>query len=91
MAMSANKEMLRVLQNVNARIRFVRWTDIDRDNRSSTQIEHRAILVAVKERDADEAARVLQKHIDRRLDQINASIRESFAQIYMPSTDTEGD
>ncbi|MGE8944053.1 GntR family transcriptional regulator [Leptospira interrogans] len=91
MAMSANKEMLRVLQNVNARIRFVRWTDIDRDNRSSTQIEHRAILLAVRERDADEAARVLQKHIDRRLDQINASIRESFAQIYMPSASTAVD
>lgn len=85
MGMSANKEMLRVLQNVNARIRFVRWIDIDRRVRTDTQAEHRAAILAVKARDEDEAARVLQKHIDRRLDQITSAIKESFAQIYMPS------
>jgi DNA-binding GntR family transcriptional regulator len=85
MDMSANKEMLRVLQNVNARIRFVRWIDIDRRVRTDTQAEHRAAILAVKARDGDEAARVLQKHIDRRLDQITSAIKESFAQIYMPS------
>ncbi|WP_163310510.1 FCD domain-containing protein, partial [Enterobacter kobei] len=51
MAMSNNAEMLRVLRNVNARIRFVRWIDMDRINRSNTQAEHRAVLMAVKARD----------------------------------------
>ena len=85
MDMSANKEMLRVLRNVNARIRFVRWIDIDRRVRTDTQAEHRAAILAVKARDEEEAVRVLQKHIDRRLDQITSAIRESVAQIYMPS------
>lgn len=91
MAMSANREMLRVLENVNARIRFVRWIDLDRGNRATTQAEHRAILLAVKERNEEEAVRVLQKHIDRRLDQITSSVRESFAQIYMPSVRSRAD
>lgn len=90
MEMSNNQEMLHVLRNVNARIRFVRWIDMDRANRSGTQGEHRAALLALKARDADEAARVLQKHIDRRLDQITAAIKESFAEIYMPSMRSAG-
>ncbi|QCI66758.1 GntR family transcriptional regulator [Phreatobacter stygius] len=83
MAMSNNAEMLRVLRNVNARIRFVRWIDMDRLNRSNTQAEHRAALLAVKARDEAACVSVLEKHIDRRLDQITSAIKEGYAQIYM--------
>src|SRR6202012_612831 len=47
MAMSDNAEMLRVLRNVNARIRFVRWIDMNGINRNTTQAEHRAVVVAL--------------------------------------------
>jgi DNA-binding GntR family transcriptional regulator len=82
-AMSDNAEMLRVLRNVNARIRFVRWIDMDRINRSKTQAEHRALLVSLKARDEAACIELLEKHIDRRLDQITAAIKEGYAQIYM--------
>jgi DNA-binding GntR family transcriptional regulator len=85
MGMSDNAEMLRVLRNVNARIRFVRWIDMDRINRTNTQAEHRAVVVALKARDEAACTSVLEKHIDRRLDTITAAIKEGYAQIYMPS------
>ena len=85
MAMSDNAEMLRVLRNVNARIRFVRWIDMNGINRNTTQAEHRAVVVALKARDEAACAAVLEKHIDRRLDTITAAIKEGYAQIYMPA------
>jgi DNA-binding GntR family transcriptional regulator len=85
MAMSENAEMLRVLRNVNARIRFVRWIDMDRINRTNTQAEHRAVLHALKARDEGTCVYVLERHIDRRLDTITSAIKEGYAQIYMPS------
>lgn len=85
MEMSDNLEMLRVLRNINARIRFVRWIDMDRINRSNTQAEHLRILLALRDRDEATCAAVLEKHIDRRLDQITSAIKEGYAQIYMPS------
>lgn len=84
MEMSRNAEMLRVLRNVNARIRFVRWIDMDRRNRAATQLEHREILLAVRARDEAACIALLERHIDRRLDQITAAIKEGYAQIYMP-------
>jgi DNA-binding GntR family transcriptional regulator len=82
---SNNAEMLRVLRNVNARIRFVRWIDMDRINRTKTQAEHRAVLLGVKARDEAKCVPILEKHIDRRLDQITSAIKEGYAQIYMPA------
>jgi DNA-binding GntR family transcriptional regulator len=90
MAMSDNAEMLRVLRNVNARIRFVRWIDMDRINRTNTQAEHRAVLHALKGRDEGTCVYVLERHIDRRLDTITSAIKEGYAQIYMPSAKSAG-
>jgi DNA-binding GntR family transcriptional regulator len=86
MAMSGNAEMFRVLRNVNARIRFVRWIDMDRGDRRLTQMEHRLVLTNLGARDEAACAMILQKHIDRRLDQITSAIKEGYAQIYMGRT-----
>lgn len=83
MAMSGNAEMLRVLKNVNARIRFVRWIDMRRADRPASQREHRLLLQALLARDENACAALLEKHIDRRMDQITSAIREGYAQIYM--------
>lgn len=82
-AMSGNLQMLRVLANVNARIRFVRWIDMDRRDRRKTQSEHRDVLRALRRRDADACIALLEKHIDRRVDDITAALKEGYAQIYM--------
>lgn len=84
MELSGNKEMLQVLRNVNAKIQFVRWVDMDRVSRPVTQAEHRHIVERLKARDEFGCVAALEKHIDRRQDQITAAIKEGFAQIYMP-------
>jgi len=83
LAMSGNVEMTRVLNNVNARIRFVRWIDMDRGDRKKTQTEHRSVLMRLKRRDEEGCVALLEKHIDRRLDQITAALKEGYARIYM--------
>jgi len=77
-----NSEMARVLNNVNERIKFFRWVDMD-NRRNDTQHEHRNILRAICARDADKAAELMQQHITRRLDQITAAVKEGYARIYM--------
>jgi DNA-binding GntR family transcriptional regulator len=84
MAMSGNQQMLRVLENINARIRFVRWIDLERVGREKTQAEHRAILKAMRERDQERCLELLDKHISRRREQIVAAIKEGLASIYIP-------
>ena len=91
MAMSNNAEMLRVLRNVNARIRFVRWIDMDSINRSNTQAEHRAVV------DGPEGARRRRLRLGAGeahrppLDRITSAIKEGYAQIYMPAAATSCD
>lgn len=83
MRLARNDEMLRVLDNVNARIRFVRWIDMSSETRPKTQSEHRAVVSALAARDTAAAIAVLERHIDRRLDEITAAIREGLARIYL--------
>ena len=82
MALSRNMEMSRTLENINARIQYFRWVDMD-SKREGTQHEHRAIVQALMARDADLAAQRLEAHITRRLEQITAAIKESYSRIYL--------
>jgi len=88
MAASGNGEMIRLLENVNARIRFIRWVDMDR-RRPETQREHRAILQALKAGDGAGAARRMRVHIERRDDQITQAVREGYSRLYVPGTASE--
>ena len=80
--LSGNEEMVRVLRNVNARIRFVRWIDMEKGRRAITQGEHAAVIGALKRRDADACTRMLRDHITHRLDQITEVIGEGYLRIY---------
>ena len=84
LALSGNQEMLQVLKNVNARIQFVRWYEMDRAQRPTTQGDHRQILTSLRERDVEACVQTLEKHIDRRREQIVTAIRARLAQIYLP-------
>ncbi|MGE3921767.1 MAG: GntR family transcriptional regulator, partial [Lautropia sp.] len=83
LALSANGEMLKVLQNVNARIRFVRWIDVDQSERRVIPAEHGKIIRHLKARDEEKCVALLDKHISRRLDEITAALKEGFARIYL--------
>jgi DNA-binding GntR family transcriptional regulator len=84
MHLTGNREMLKVLRNINDRIRFVRWIDMDRRGRKSTQNEHLEIARALRKRDVEGCVAILQKHISRRLEEITSSIREAYGLLYMP-------
>ena len=74
--------MIRTLKNINARIKYFRWVDMDA-KRHGTQSEHWAIMQALKATDADLAAELMNAHISRRLDQITAAVKESYSRIYL--------
>jgi DNA-binding GntR family transcriptional regulator len=81
--MSRNAELLRILRNINARIRFCRWIDMENGRRAATQTEHAEVLEALAARDAERCTAIMNGHITRRLDQIVEVIREGYARIYM--------
>lgn len=81
--MSGNAEMLRVLRNVNARIRFVRGKNWDHATRAKSRADHRAVLSALRLRQEKEAVEILERHISRRMDQIVCAIRERLEHIYL--------
>lgn len=78
--LTRNHEMVRLLEAINARIHYVRWLDMQRHH---TQQDHLKIVRALKARNADKAAALVEGHISRRLDQIVDVIRMGFAEIYM--------
>ena len=77
--LTRNQEMVGTLKAINARIHFVRWLDM---KRRYTQQDHLRIVRALRRRDATRAARLVESHIARRLDQIVEVIRMGFAEIY---------
>lgn len=82
MSYTGNAEMLKLLRNINARVRFVRWVRMEA-RRGRTQQEHRMILEAIRLRDPEWANRLMAEHIDRRLDEIAAAVREAHARIFI--------
>lgn len=77
-----NGEYLSWLQNINGRIHYVRWIDMQNGRRRHTQTEHLEIARAIRRRDAAAAAELIRNHIARRLDQIVDVIKAGYAEIY---------
>ena len=91
--LAGNREMTAALLNINERIRFVRWIDMEGEHRGETQNEHRQIVAALRAGDEARAAGLLDGHIVRRMDQIVAQVREGYARIYAGAgapSETEG-
>jgi DNA-binding GntR family transcriptional regulator len=82
--MAGNAELQRMLANINERIRFIRWIDMESVGRDSTQKEHRAIVEALARRAPAEAERLLTDHIALRREQIVEAIKLGLARIYLP-------
>jgi DNA-binding GntR family transcriptional regulator len=80
-ALTRNAEYQRALENVNARIHYVRWLDVMK-RRLDTQDEHTAIVHALKARKADAGRLLIESHISRRLDQIVDVVKAGYAEIY---------
>ncbi len=72
-ALSRNEEMLRVLGNINDRIRFVRMLDME-SRYGRIRSRYQALLDALRRRDPDLAAARMAGNIERRLDEITRAV-----------------
>ncbi|MPM59357.1 hypothetical protein SDC9_106197 [bioreactor metagenome] len=82
-AMSGNAELARMLGNLNERVRFIRWIDMENVGRDSTQKEHGAIADAIAQRDAKAAAALMDDHIALRREQIVDAVTQGLARIFL--------
>jgi DNA-binding GntR family transcriptional regulator len=83
--LSGNFELERILENLNARIRFIRQIDMN-VRRSVTPDAHRRILAAVFDRDHEKAIFELRDHISRRREDANLSVQQAFSKLYVPAS-----
>ncbi|NVO56315.1 GntR family transcriptional regulator [Rhodobacteraceae bacterium B1Z28] len=91
-SLSRNSELIRLLCNVNERIRYVRIINLrllqvrraDGSTDQASMSAHRAILEAVKARNVDKAVAALRSHIERRSEQTVELVRVAYSQLYVP-------
>lgn len=81
--LSGNSELRRMLDDLNGRIRFVRWISMEQIGRSKTQAEHAEILAALRNKDLDTAQACMRSHISQRTLQIKESITAGLARIFL--------
>lgn len=87
--LSGNPELARQLDTLNGRIRFVRTMDLvalarARPDKPNSMSAHRTIVDALVRRDEVVATRAMRSHIERRLDQATAAVRNAYATLYVP-------
>ncbi|MCD8140046.1 MAG: GntR family transcriptional regulator [Planctomycetaceae bacterium] len=82
-SLAGNSERIRVLQNINERIRFVRKINIEsKQRRIDFLSEHSKIAQAFSDRDEDKAVELLQYHLGLNSKELKANIHEGLARIY---------
>jgi DNA-binding GntR family transcriptional regulator len=79
--LSGNREMARSLQLINAKIRFVRWVEME-ERRTETYDEHGVILARLADRDEAGCERELGAHIERRLEEITTAVHAGVVRLY---------
>ena len=85
--LSGNQELERILENLNARVRYIRQIDMS-ERRVVTPAAHRRILAAVKNRDEALAIFELRDHITRRREDASNSVQRAFSKLYVPASET---
>lgn len=89
--LSGNSELVRMLQNLNDRIRYVRLIDLRRmrerveAGQGNSLKAHRAILTALMARDTAAADRAMRDHITRRQEEATEAVRIAYSQLYVPA------
>ena len=85
--LSKNNELLRILENLNARMRFVRTMDLD-ERRIVTPQNHMDIMDAMIAGDIEKAVKKMQTHIVRSSEEATQAVRKAYARIYVPDEAT---
>ncbi|MCY6379472.1 GntR family transcriptional regulator [Hoeflea prorocentri] len=91
--LSGNSELVRMLRNINDRIRYVRLIDLKMiaakkqiaRNRGARLSAHRVILNALTARNEDAAVLAMRNHIERRREEATEAVRIAYSQLYVPA------
>ncbi len=86
--LTGNVELVKNLRNVNARIQYVRWVDMN-GRRADTQSQHKQIVRALRERKTEECVRLMNEHIGHRIEQIIEKVEKCYGRIYMGGQTTQ--
>ncbi len=82
-ALAGNAERIRILENINERIRFVRKINIESEaRRHSFVIEHTKIVKALSKRDTDKLVELMDEHFGLNSKELKSNIHEGLARIY---------
>ena len=83
-AAARNPELGKLLEGINARIRFVRRIEIEApERRAATFMEHREIAGALVARAASEARRLMSRHLELSVADAVEAVKEGLVRIYM--------
>lgn len=75
-SLSGNRELVSVIRNVNDKIRFVRYAKLAHV-REKFESDHYEIVRALAARDGELCVRLLDRHIEYRMDQVVVAIRKA--------------
>lgn len=81
---SRNSEALRLLRDINSRIRFLRVIALERDKfKTVTSVEHGHILAEIRRRNTTQAVALMSRHINLMLDDVTEIAREAVVRIFL--------
>lgn len=78
--LSDNSVLVHILENINVRIRFIRWINLQEHRRA----EHFEIAEAIRDRNIPLALKTIDSHIEMRAEEITEAVRVGYARIYVP-------
>jgi DNA-binding GntR family transcriptional regulator len=87
--LSQNSELIRILINLNDRIRYVRTIDLEK-RRVVTPQNHMDIIDAMIAGDVARAVHSMQTHIVRSSEEATEAVRKAYARIYAQDQATRG-
>jgi DNA-binding GntR family transcriptional regulator len=80
-ALSGNNEMVRSMYSINARIRFVRWIDLEERGHDAFA-EHLEILDAIEARDVERCRALVETHITWRMEEITKVVEAGVVKLF---------
>jgi DNA-binding GntR family transcriptional regulator len=80
-ALSGNNEMVRALYGINARIRFVRWVDLEQRGHDAFA-EHLDLLDALEARDIARCRALVETHITWRMEEITQVVEAGVVKLF---------
>lgn len=92
-ALSKNSELVRMLSNINGRIRYVRLVNLKMlrgktlpsRSKGAKLSAHRVILNALAARNEAAAVAAMREHIERRREEATEAVRIAYSQLYVPA------